>query len=158
MSLNRRQALLGAATAGIGVPLLAACGADESAVDSQPAGSPSSDAPPSAAPTSEGAATETAEAGASGLTTVEEIEVGGGEIFATEQVVVTQPAAGDFKCFSAVCPHQGCVVSSVEDGQILCKCHGSAFSIEDGSVLAGPSPSGLSEVPMSVEGDSIVLT
>ena len=40
--------------------------------------------------------------------------VGGGKIFAAEKVVVTQPTEGDFKAFSAVCTHQGCVVAKIE--------------------------------------------
>ena len=83
---------------------------------------------------------------------------GGGTIFTDEQVVVTQPTAGEFKCFTAVCTHQGCVVSSVDGGTINCACHGSRFSITDGSVENGPASSPLSEVPISVEGDSIGLS
>jgi Rieske Fe-S protein len=83
---------------------------------------------------------------------------GGGRIFAGEKVVVTQPSAGEFKCFTAVCTHRGCVVSSVEGGSINCDCHGSRFSITDGSVQNGPASSALSEVPISVDGDSISLS
>jgi Rieske Fe-S protein len=64
-----------------------------------------------------------------------EIEVGGGHINAAERVVVTQPSAGDFRGFSAICTHMGCTVSSVRDGTINCACHGSRYSIEDGSVV-----------------------
>jgi len=39
--------------------------------------------------------------------------VGGGIILPDEQVVVTQPSAGEFKAFTAVCTHAQCVVSSV---------------------------------------------
>ena len=73
------------------------------------------------------------------LTTTSEIPVGGGTIFADEQVVVTQPTEGEFKAFTAVCTHQGCHVSSVSDGTINCACHGSQFSIDDGSVEPGPA-------------------
>src|SRR5690348_18325720 len=41
-----------------------------------------------------------------------DIPEGGGKIFAGQKVVVTQPTAGTYKAFSAVCPHQGCTVSS----------------------------------------------
>ena len=70
-----------------------------------------------------------------------EIPVGGGKIFAADKVVVTQPTAGDFKAFSAVCTHQGCVVADIKGEDIDCTCHGSKFSIKDGSVLKGPRPS-----------------
>ncbi|MPZ25435.1 MAG: Rieske 2Fe-2S domain-containing protein [Micromonosporaceae bacterium] len=69
------------------------------------------------------------------LTSADEVEVGGGVILASESVVVTQPTAGTFKGFSAACTHEGCTVSSIRDGIIHCACHGSQYSIEDGSVL-----------------------
>ena len=68
-----------------------------------------------------------------------DIPVGGGTIFDAEKVVVTQPNAGTFKAFSAVCTHLGCLVSKVVDGSIYCPCHGSKFNINDGSVTVGPA-------------------
>ena len=92
-----------------------------------------------------------------------DVEVGGGLILAEQQVVITQPAEGDFRAFSAVCTHQGCVVSSVGDGTIDCACHGSRFSIEDGSVVqaaSGLSPDDQDPLPpmdVTVDGDRISL-
>ena len=74
-----------------------------------------------------------------------------------EKVVVTQPSRGRFRCFTAVCTHQGCLVSDVEGGTINCPCHGSRFSIADGSVANGPAGSGLDEVPITVQYGSISL-
>jgi Rieske Fe-S protein len=71
-------------------------------------------------------------------------------------VVVTQPTAGSFKAFTAVCTHQGCTVGSVSGGAIHCPCHGSAFSIKDGSVVNGPATQPLAAVSIKVEGTSIV--
>ena len=134
--LTRRNALTGAATLGVAMPLLAACGGDGDAkgVDAAPQVDPGTT-----------------------LGSASEIPVGGGKVFADESVVVTQPTAGDFKCFSAICTHQGCLVSRGTEGTIDCTCHASRFSIEDGSVQSGPAPSALAEVPISVEGDSIVI-
>ena len=67
-------------------------------------------------------------------------QVGGGAIFADEKVVVTQPTEGEFKGFTGICTHQGCTVTAVTDGTINCACHGSKFSLEDGSVRAGRPP------------------
>ncbi|GAA6526740.1 Rieske (2Fe-2S) protein [Intrasporangium sp. DVR] len=64
---------------------------------------------------------------------VSEIPVGGGKIFPAQKVVVTQPTAGTLKAFSTTCTHQGCAVTSVRDGHIICPCHGSAFDIESGT-------------------------
>ena len=69
--------------------------------------------------------------------------------------MVTQPTEGDFKGFSAICTHQGCTVGSVSDGTINCACHGSQFSIEDGSVTAGPATAALPEVQLAVKGTDI---
>jgi Rieske Fe-S protein len=91
------------------------------------------------------------------LTTTGEIPEGGGVVFKDAQVVVTQPAAGDFKAFSAVCTHQGCLVDKVASGTIDCPCHGSKFNL-DGSVAAGPATAPLPEEPIKVNGNNIVLS
>jgi Rieske Fe-S protein len=96
----------------------------------------------------------TPDAGAE-LASTTEVPVGGGLILAEQRIVITQPTEGDFKAFSAVCTHQQCVVSEVTE-TIDCTCHGSMFSIEDGSVQGGPAPSPLEEVTIEVEGDRIL--
>ncbi|WP_405629064.1 Rieske (2Fe-2S) protein [Streptomyces sp. NBC_01174] len=95
--------------------------------------------------------------GGAELTGTSEIPVGGGTIFEDRKVVVTQPAAGEFKAFSAVCTHAGCIVSSVADGTIDCACHGSRFSVEDGAVEQGPATRPLPAERITVEGGSIRL-
>jgi len=95
--------------------------------------------------------------GASALAATNEIPVGSGKIFTSEKVVVTQPVSGDFKAFSAVCTHMGCIVNQVSDGTIDCPCHGSQFSIKDGSVVGGPAPSPLAAEAIKVSGTSIIL-
>jgi Rieske Fe-S protein len=50
----------------------------------------------------------------------------------------------------------GCPVSDVSGGTINCLCHGSQYSIEDGSVVAGPAPSPLPAKPIEVDGKNIV--
>ncbi|MDZ4269090.1 MAG: Rieske (2Fe-2S) protein [Mycobacterium sp.] len=88
------------------------------------------------------------------LTTTAEVPVGSGVIVG--EVVVTQPVAGDFKAFSAVCTHSGCLIDSVVDGTLNCPCHGSKFSL-DGEVVNGPAARPLSAEAITVQGDSIVL-
>lgn len=93
-----------------------------------------------------------------------DVPVGGGVIDADLGVVVTQPAAGEFKGFSSTCTHQGCTVAEVAGGTINCPCHGARFSAEDGSVVQaaqGLSPdqqSPLPQVRISVDGDTVMLT
>jgi Rieske Fe-S protein len=86
-----------------------------------------------------------------------DVPVGGGTVFKEQKVVVVQPKAGEFKAFTAICTHQGCVVGSVADGMIDCPCHGSKFKIEDGSVSAGPAKEPLAEKQIKVDGDQITL-
>lgn len=86
-----------------------------------------------------------------------EVAVGGGVVVADPPVVVTQPSSGEVKAFTAICPHAGCLVSEVADNVIICPCHGSKFSAEDGSVIAGPAPSGLASTAYKVEGDTVTF-
>ena len=100
-----------------------------------------------------------ANAGASGtlLGRTADIPVGGGKVFTDAKVVVTQPAKGVFKGFSAVCTHVGCLCNQVANGTIDCPCHGSKFAIATGAVVAGPAPSPLPAAPITVAGGKIHL-
>ncbi|MCT2581662.1 Rieske (2Fe-2S) protein [Actinophytocola sp. S1-96] len=91
------------------------------------------------------------------LASTSDIPVGGGTVFADQEIVITQPTRGDIRCFSAVCTHQGCLVSTVAGGTINCDCHGSKFAIADGSVTAGPAPEPLGEREILVEDGRISL-
>jgi Rieske Fe-S protein len=86
-----------------------------------------------------------------------DIPVGGGQVIEARRVVVTQPEAGTFKAFTAVCTHQGCTVTNVSNGTINCACHGSRFKIEDGSVANGPANGPLRGVDIVVNGTAITL-
>lgn len=93
---------------------------------------------------------------AGALAQVSDIPVGGGVVFAAEQVVVTQPTQGALLAFSAVCTHQGCLVNSVQGGRIQCPCHGSQFNL-DGTVARGPAPQALAARTITVQGGAVVL-
>jgi nitrite reductase/ring-hydroxylating ferredoxin subunit len=159
---NRRSVLRGAAAAGLAgicAPLLAACGGSDDAGGTPSGGASSSGSAPTSAPTSApssaGSSTPPASGGAV-LGPVSDVPVGGGKVFADAKVVVTQPTAGQYKGFTAVCTHQQNTVGSVEDGKIVCPFHGSKFNIADGSVANGPARNPLAAVNVSVEGGNIV--
>ena len=90
------------------------------------------------------------------LARVDEVPVGGGVILPEHKVVVTQPTGGDFRAFDSTCTHQFCQVTEVVDSMIKCPCHGSWYSIQDGSVQFGPAPSALPAVSIRVDGENIV--
>jgi len=135
-AIDRRRALSGTAAITVGVPVLAACGGDDTNA-----------ADPSAS-TKPGVAGET-------LAGTSDVPVGGCFVVAASKVVVTQPTEGDFKAFSAVCTHQGCLVESSPEGEIPCPCHSSRFSLDDGSPVSGPATASLAPVEITVDGDSI---
>jgi Rieske Fe-S protein len=95
-------------------------------------------------------------AGPAALASTSDVPVGGGAILTDKKIVITQPQAGKFEAFTAVCTHQGCIVNSVSGGTINCPCHGSKFSITNGSVVNGPAPSPLAPVSIKVQGTSIL--
>lgn len=159
-ALRRREVIAGGGLVAVG-GILVACGGGDSASSSSTA-EPTPDVTPEAESTEAEVAEDIAEVEDTEnlgevLASVDEVPVEGGVVISVPPVVVVQPTAGDIKGFSAVCPHQGCLMSSVEANEILCPCHGSLFSAEDGSVIAGPANEGLPAVPVSVQGDSVVL-
>ncbi|MFI6264112.1 Rieske (2Fe-2S) protein [Micromonospora sp. NPDC051006] len=145
---TRRALLAGAGAVGAAV-VLAACGGDDAGDGTPP-------------PTSGGPAVpSTGDAGggdrqnSQSLATTTDIPLGGGRVFPAEGVVITQPSPGQFKGFDPICTHQRCPVSNVDGGTINCTCHGSKFSIEDGSVKAGPATRPLPAKNVKVVGDQI---
>ena len=89
------------------------------------------------------------------LAATSQIPDGGGKIIDSKQIVITQPWSGSFRAFTAICTHAGCFVNSVSNGTINCPCHGSRFSIRDGSVVQGPATRPLAPIAINVEGTSI---
>ncbi len=138
--LDRRTMLRGAAVGGVALPLLVACGGGSDTSGGSSGGA------------SQGSG------GGGGTIATSDVPVGGGKILADKQVVVTQPTKGDFKAFTAICTHQGCLVTRVQGGEIICPCHGSQFSIKDGSPTSGPAQSALASKKVSVEGDQISVS
>ncbi|GLW52598.1 Rieske (2Fe-2S) protein [Kitasatospora phosalacinea] len=87
-----------------------------------------------------------------------DVPVGGGKVYREQAVVVTQPAAGEYKAFSAKCTHAGCLVNGVVKEQIQCLCHGSRFGISDGAVQDGPAPKPLPAYQVAVQNGNLQVT
>jgi Rieske Fe-S protein len=148
--LTRRSMMRGLAVGGLALPLLAACGAGSTSAGTSGGGSAKGPA---------GSDQHSGKRGKGGgghvLASTADVPVGGGTILSGQQVVLTQPSKGEYKGFSAICTHQGCPVNQISNGTIDCPCHGSQFSIKDGSVVGGPAPSPLPEVKITVQGSKI---
>jgi Rieske Fe-S protein len=160
--LRDRRAVLRCAAmvalAGASAPILAACGGSDNAGSSTPSatGSAPSASTPTSGASSSAPSSSAPASGGTVLGPTSDIPVGGGKVFTDAKVVVTQPTAGQYKGFSAICTHQGNPVGSVENGQIVCPFHGSRFKIADGSVANGPATSPLPAVKVAVQGTNIV--
>jgi Rieske Fe-S protein len=173
---SRRGVLLGVGLAGIGCAL-AGCSTAAVPYDANEAGVAPGSAvvPAAAAPMNAAAAPMGAHPASAGganagganagggmmsgtlLGLVKDIPVGGGKVFMSQKVVVTQPARGVFKAFSAICTHVGCVCNVVSNGTINCPCHGSEFKISDGAVVTGPAPAPLPARTIAVSDGKILL-
>ncbi|MDD2857634.1 MAG: Rieske (2Fe-2S) protein [Candidatus Nanopelagicales bacterium] len=141
-AMPRRTVLAGTGLIAVGVAV-AACS--------------SAEVPVPDAPVSATASAGAADGGATVLTPLADVPVGGGVVISTPPIVVTQPKAGQVQGFTAICPHAGCLVATVERDEIICPCHGSRFSAVDGSVIQGPAEQGLAAAAVSVQGANVVL-
>ncbi len=119
-------------------------------------GSPSASGSPSSgdSPSASGSASQAPPQGIS--VAAADVPEGGG-IVVQEKYVVTQPSAGEYKAFSAICTHQGCPVERVQDSEIVCPCHGSRFAFDTGQVVGGPAEEPLPSVEFTESGDTLVL-
>ncbi|MEV0234902.1 Rieske (2Fe-2S) protein [Nonomuraea sp. NPDC050786] len=148
---TRRTVVLGAGGAGLAA-VLTACASYGSPTTEASAEPPAEQPSESSAPKKKKTASKS-----KALADTADIPEGGGKVFENEKIVVTQPSAGEFKAFTAVCTHQGCTVASVSNKTINCPCHGSKFNINDGSVANGPASEPLAEKKITVDGDKIRL-
>jgi Rieske Fe-S protein len=144
--LSRRSLIRNTGLSALAIGALSAC-TDYGAQPAAPASSAGS------------ASAEGSASGSAGGSTIAkaDIPVGGGKIFADLQAVVTQPKSGDFKAFTSVCTHQGCTVAEVVQ-TINCDCHGSKFSITDGSVVNGPATAPLAAKQVTANGNSLTVS
>jgi Rieske Fe-S protein len=150
---TRRGVLAGVGLVGL-ASAITACGAGTSSSTPAAGNAGTTPAAPASSAAAGGASSSTA---TNALAATSKIPVGSGMIFPEPQVVVTQPTAGEFKAFSAVCTHMGCIVNQISNETIDCPCHGSQYSITTGAVVAGPAPRPLPAKQFKVSGGSIFL-
>lgn len=157
--LGRRTLLRGAGVGVAASTVLVACGSDDDGASSSSSTASESGGSESNAPEGDGGS---GGSGSTSATTVSaaDVPVQGG-VVVEEKYVVTQPTKGDFKAFSAICTHMGCVVAGVKKNTITCACHGSTFDAETGEPTSGPNGSdpstikALASEPVAVDGDQI---
>ncbi|MEU9006557.1 Rieske (2Fe-2S) protein [Streptomyces sp. NPDC048551] len=85
-----------------------------------------------------------------------EVPVGGAKLFRERKVLVSCPAEGQYKAFSAQCTHAGCVLDTIDKGEGNCPCHGSRFDVTTGKVVQGPAERPLPAVPVKVENGKLI--
>jgi nitrite reductase/ring-hydroxylating ferredoxin subunit len=137
-----RRGVIASAVGVSAVAALSACSTEVSDLTSTPAPEvPATSAPVAVAKTSD-------------------IPIGSGKKFDVEgvQILVTQPRAGEFRGFSAICTHAGFVMTNMANSEIKCDNHGAVYSADDGSVLSGPAPRALGKVTVTVEGDDVLVS
>ena len=156
---SRRQVLVSGGVVVTAAALCAACGSTSSsgAAAAPAGGAYGGGAAAAPSPTSPTASAPNVPAATGATVSTADVPVGGGTVLADQKIVVTQPKAGVFKAFTAVCTHQGCVVASVAAGVIQCPCHGSQYSITTGAVKAGPAPAPLASLPVTVSGTTVTV-
>ena len=65
---------------------------------------------------------------------------------------------GEYRAFTAVCPHLNCTVQYREDrSQIWCACHNGMFDLS-GQVISGPPPKGLEQFEVVVHETEIFVS
>lgn len=84
-----------------------------------------------------------------------DVPLGSGTILTNAAFVITQPSSGQFKAFSSICTHMECPVSKIKGNEIVCNCHGSRFSITDGSVTNGPATRPLTPAKVQQKGNTL---
>jgi Rieske Fe-S protein len=159
-TILRAAGLLG--LTGAGAAALSACAEESGGSPPAAPAATQTSAPTTPSPTADTSSpmpsTSTAEAPKGPSVATSKVPVGGGVILENADYVITQPSKGKYKAFNKICTHQGCPVASVSDGVIHCNCHGSEYSIKDGSVTNPPATKGLPESKTTVFQGKVYVT
>lgn len=154
MTLTRRTLITtgGATVLGTGAVILAACAPTPPSRDpSAPSGGPQPQSPPSVVPVASPLPPGTE------LAKLSDIPVGGTSAVTVDgqDILLARPTDGAVVAFSAICTHQGCLVSAA-GSEFDCSCHGSRFEAATGAVLEGPARRALDRIPVAISDASVV--
>ncbi len=73
-------------------------------------------------------------------------------------VIIIRTGANDYTALSAICTHQGCIVSyNASTNELPCPCHGSKYNLS-GKVLNGPAQANLEQYMVNVEGNILRIS
>jgi rieske iron-sulfur protein len=70
----------------------------------------------------------------------------------------TEFTVAGYAAYSKVCTHAGCMVADREGGALLCPCHSGRFDpLSGASVVGGPPPRALPQLPITLSGEGHVV-
>ncbi len=64
--------------------------------------------------------------------------------------VIAVNTDNEFKIFSSRCSHLGCKIDKIENGKLICPCHGSTYNLE-GAVTKGPASKSLQTLQYKID-------
>jgi Rieske Fe-S protein len=149
--LTRRSLITtgGVAVLGSGALVLAACA--PAPVKPGTGGSTGNQVPPAQPPVASNLPSGTE------LALAADIPVGGTAAATVDghEILLAHPTEGTVVAFSAICTHQGCIVSAAAT-EFDCHCHGSRFEAATGDVLGGPAVRPLHPISVTVVDGTVV--
>lgn len=92
--------------------------------------------------------------------TVKELHPNSGKIFkfGSKPGILIRTPAGEFRAFSAICTHLGCIVQYRPDlRHIWCACHNGHYDLY-GRNIAGPPPRPLERYQVNIRGNEIIVS
>jgi Rieske Fe-S protein len=156
-----RRAAIATVSAAAGLATLAACGGKTSSSAAVAAGG-SAKASTGASPTTTAASPSPtpSPSGPAALIALADVPLGGCVASNDDNfnpILVSQPTAGKVVAFTAICSHQGCLLTPAGK-EFVCPCHASKFDAMTGKVLVGPATVALAAVPVHVKDGKVFGT
>jgi len=92
--------------------------------------------------------------------TIDELPPDSGKIFkfGNKPGILIHTPDDQWRAFSAICTHLGCIVQYREDlDQIWCACHNAHYGLQ-GQVISGPPPRALEEFVVNIKGKDVYVS